>query len=189
MINNYAAFSDYYENLEDSLSSLTRESRKYGIYFVMTAAAGNAVRYRLQQNFSQMLVLQMNDPSDYVGILGQTEGITPSHLPGRGIFRRGSVYEFQTAKPADVEDDMELYREYSDKLAAESPVSAKKVPTLPDRVTLEYVEAELTGPDHLPVGLEKENLSVVTTDLRTPIVSTIYAQQASLLPSFTASVT
>ncbi|MBQ3864804.1 MAG: type VII secretion protein EssC, partial [Clostridia bacterium] len=188
MINNYAAFSDLYENLEDTLSSLTRESRKYGIYFVMTAAAGNAVRYRLQQNFSQMLVLQMNDPSDYVGILGQTEGIVPSHFTGRGIFRRGQVYEFQTARPADVEDDMELYREYSEKLAAESPVSARRVPTLPDRVTLEYVEEELTGPDHLPVGLERENLSVVTVDLQKPIVSTIYAQQASSLPKFVSSV-
>ncbi|MBQ5951819.1 MAG: type VII secretion protein EssC [Lachnospiraceae bacterium] len=190
MINNYAAFSDLYENMEDDLASLTRECRKYGIYFVMTAAAGSAVRYRMQQNFSQMLVLQMNDPSDYVAILGQTEGITPSHLPGRGILRRGQVYEFQTARPEDAPDDMELYRSFAEKLSAEAEaagLSARRVPVLPETVLPEHVEEELTGPEHLPVGLEKEQLGIVAIDVKSPVVYPFYAEKASSLIDFTAS--
>ena len=57
-----------------------------------------------------MFVLQLNDKSDYMGILGNTGGVYPSKITGRGIVRDNkTVYEFQTVsvcEDPDQETDM-----------------------------------------------------------------------------------
>lgn len=104
IINNFAALYELYEEAMDELSYLTREGIKYGIYFIITASSSNEVRYKIAQNFAQTFVLQMNDRMEYASILGNMEGIYPSKLIGRGVFKNKSPYEFQTAKVC--EDDI-----------------------------------------------------------------------------------
>lgn len=58
------------------ISLLSREGLKYGIYFMLTALNTGAVRYKNLQNFKQLYVLQLNDPSDYSGVLGNVGACT-----------------------------------------------------------------------------------------------------------------
>ena len=100
-INNYAAFSELYEDLDFEITNLTRDGIKYGIYFVITAAAVNNVRFRLSQNFNLHYALQLNDETDYSTIVGRTEGLYPSKYKGRGLVKIEELYEFQTASLVD----------------------------------------------------------------------------------------
>ena len=96
-INNFAAFTEIYEEKEETISYLSREGAKYGIYFVLTAIGTNAVRFKLLQNFNQQIVLQLNDEMDYATIVGKTDGLYPAKYKGRGLVKKDNVYEFQIA--------------------------------------------------------------------------------------------
>ena len=76
VINNYAAFSEQFDNHEESFALLSRDGLK-GITFVVTASDTMAIRWRIQQNFKQILTMQLNDESNYSVILGRTGGIIP----------------------------------------------------------------------------------------------------------------
>lgn len=97
VINNFAAFTEVYEEKEEAVSYLSREGTKYGVYFVLTALGTGAVRFRLLQNFKQLFVLQLNDESDYSTVVGKTDGLFPSKYKGRGLVKRDDLYEFQIA--------------------------------------------------------------------------------------------
>lgn len=164
MIHNYSAFVETYEDKEEAISYLTREGVKYGIYFVLTALNTNAVRYRVLQNFKQLYVLQLNDVSDYSGVLGNTDGLYPSRLKGRGIMKTDAVYEFQIAHAFhDVERTLDRVREYCNDYSRQwKGTSARRVPILPDKIDIAYLEQETMSDEwnRLPVGVEKHSLQV-----------------------------
>ncbi|WP_138755922.1 type VII secretion protein EssC [Paenibacillus sinopodophylli] len=164
MIHNYSAFAETYEEKEDAISYLTREGIKYGIYFIFTALNTNAVRYRILQNFKQLYVLQLNDASDYSGVLGNTDGVYPSKLKGRGIVKTDRTYEFQTAHIfQDVERTLDLVREYCyGYLKQWDGASARRVPILPEKIDTVYLEQEPRPKDWttIPIGVEKNSLQL-----------------------------
>ncbi|MEH7009621.1 type VII secretion protein EssC [Neobacillus niacini] len=170
VIHNYAAFSEMYEEQEEAISFLTREGIKYGIYFIVTAVNTGAIRYRLLQNFKQLYVLQLNDNSDYSGVLGNVDGVYPSKFKGRGIFKQDSVYEFQIALITDQATDR--YRFITDYCTEQrnnwNGSLAKRIPTLPEKVDVDYFSHELkngqTG--RIPVGVEKSSLNHTYVDFK-----------------------
>ena len=162
-IQNYSGFSENFDDLEDQVSYLTREGTKYGIYFVVTALTTNAVRYRMMQNFRQLFVLQLNDPSEYSGVLGSVGGTYPSKMKGRGILKQEAVYEFQLAFVSETDPVMDEIRRFAGELASrwEGP-SAPKVPVLPQTVDLEFVKDRIPGDGsgEYPVGVDKDTLQI-----------------------------
>ncbi len=184
IINNFALFSELFENLDDEITFLSREAQKYGIYFVISATASNAVRYRLQQNFKQLIVLQMNDSSDYVGILGQTQGVCPSGYVGRGIVKLDKVYEFQTAKALDSEDIMVFYRAYSLELRGNSSVNAITIPVLPSVVKMESVISESSDLSTVPVGISKDDLQIEKIDMDSNVTTMVLSEDIEDMKSF-----
>ncbi|MFB9277193.1 type VII secretion protein EssC [Cohnella cellulosilytica] len=164
VIHNYAAFAETYDDKEEAISFLTREGLKYGIYFILTAANTGAVRYRIMQNFKQLYVLQLNDPTDYSGVLGNVDGIYPSKSKGRGIFKTDRVYEFQVAHVhRDTEQIFDYLRRYSDERARSwTGVTASRIPILPERIDLDYLADELKygRQSGVPIGVEKHSLAL-----------------------------
>lgn len=179
IIDNFAVFAEEFNDLEDEMVSITRDCQKYGIYFVITANSSNAVRYRLQQNFKQLMVLQMNDTSDYVSILGQTDGIVPSKLLGRGIVKIDRVYEFQTACISDTKDTMNFIRSYCGELLAASDVFASKVPVLPKIVGKEFVAEHIRSQNSIPVGVYKNTLEIASINLTDRTVKMVLSEDLS----------
>lgn len=162
-INNFAAFTELYEEKEEAVSFLSREGTKYGIYFVLTALGTGGVRFRLLQNFKQLLVLQLNDESDYSSVVGKTDGLFPSKFKGRGLIKLDELYEFQVASLTDEEVPYAYIQEACKKLNAEwKENSALKIPILPDKVNIEFLYEyyDANKPLNIPVGVEKNSLGV-----------------------------
>lgn len=76
IIDNMAAFKEYFPDQADELNSLSREAQSVGISFVITAATSNALSYRTQANFGKRLVLNCNDPAEYSNVFGHCK-MTP----------------------------------------------------------------------------------------------------------------
>lgn len=165
IINNYAAFTELFEDKSAEINFLTREGVKYGIYFVLTCTGVNNVRFNLRQNFSSLYCLQLNSMDEYATVVGKTDGLFPEKLKGRGIFRPngGDLYEFQTACITAEEPPYQFIRafavakreEYTGKYAA-------RVPVLPEKVTEQFLAHDVVVGDisHVPVGVEKSTLEL-----------------------------
>jgi len=162
-INNYAAFTEIYEEKEAAVSFLSREGTKYGVYFVLTALGIGAVRFRLLQNFKQQLVLQLNDENDYSTVVGKTEGLFPSKFKGRGLVKRDDLYEFQVANITDAPVPYRFIQEVALNLQdAWKGQGAKKIPILPQQVDIEFLSEYVNANRALlvPIGVEKNTLNV-----------------------------
>ncbi|MBS4212960.1 type VII secretion protein EssC [Neobacillus rhizophilus] len=162
-IHNFSAFTEIYDEKEEAVSYLSREGTKYGIYFVLTALGTGAVRFRLLQNFKQLITLQLNDDADYATIVGKTDGLFPSKCKGRGLIKRDAIYEFQVAQiTAEHVPYPSIHAECQKLQEAWKGTAAKRVPILPEQVDHEFL-AEYAGPKGsltLPIGVEKNSLNV-----------------------------
>ena len=162
-INNFAAFTEAYEEKEEAVSYLSREGTKYGVYFVLTALGTGAVRFRLLQNFKQLLVLQLNDETDYSSVVGKTDGLFPSKCKGRGLIKLDGLYEFQLASLTEDGIPFAFIQQSCKELAEKwDGVTAKKIPVLPDRVNVDFLKEYLDSSEKLllPIGVEKNTLNV-----------------------------
>lgn len=184
LINNYAGFSEQYEELQEAVTLYSRDGVKYGVYFVLTASSTNAVRYRTQQNFKTLLTMQLNDVSDYPVIVGKTDGLVPAKFKGRGLTVLDRVYEFQTAYCSEAEDKQEFIREYCNKLKSTATKFATTIPTLPKQVTYNVVERNITDISSVPVGISKKNLQVSTVNLSNKLIYPIVAADLMQMNSF-----
>ena len=163
VISNFSAFTEMYEEKEAAVAYLSREGTKYGIYFVLTALGPGGVRFRLLQNFKQLITMQLNDENDYSTIVGKTEGLFPSKFKGRGLLRLDALYEFQTASITEEEVPFDFIKQDCAELAdAWVGNKAKKVPVLPEHVDLDFMgEADdLSKDGKLPIGVEKTTMDI-----------------------------
>jgi len=176
IINEYANFAEQYESLDDRMASLTRDCTKYGIYFLITNLSQTGIRYRLQQNFSQIFVLQMNDKTDYTAILGNTGGVYPSKLSGRGIYKEKDVYEFQTACVAEkAEETIMTVKEFCEKLRSSEQKQAKPIPVIPRAVYMKHLGIVGISFDNLPIGLNIITAEPVCMNLEKGAVTQVLA--------------
>ena len=160
MINNYSAFCELYEEREDAVAYLSREGMKYGIYFIITSTTTTGIKYRLLQNFSQSITLQMNDDTDYVSILGKTDGLYPMRYKGRGLVKiKDSIYEFQTAYASK---NLQMFNDIDDfcqQVRIISEDRAYSVPILPDYVSIDFIQPYIKNESmQIPVGIEELSL-------------------------------
>lgn len=163
LINNFAAFTETYEEKEEAVTFLSREGTKYGIYFVLTALGTGSVRFRLLQNFKQLLVLQLNDESDYSTVVGKTEGLFPSKNKGRGLVKRDGLYEFQVAMLTDQPVPYTFIQQECEALNQKwEGTGARKIPILPEYVDREFLSEYWNEKSvyDIPIGVEKNTLNV-----------------------------
>ena len=169
IINNYAAFTELYEEKQGEINYLTREGAKFGIYFVLSCTGVNNVRFSLLQNFKLLYCLQLNNPDDYSTVVGKTEGMLPEKFKGRGFYRhdKDSLLEFQVAGVTKEDPPYGFIREYVKEIAGKyAGVGAVGVPILPEKVTGQFLAPYVAKGDlsRVPVGVEKETLEVAYFD-------------------------
>lgn len=96
IIDNFAAFKEYFPDETEEISSIVREAQGVGLSFIITAQASNAMNYRVQANFGTKFILNCNDTNEYSNFFGHTK-ITPKEVPGRGLLMlEKRILEFQT---------------------------------------------------------------------------------------------
>ena len=188
VIHNYSAFSEMYEEIEESIAYLTREGTKYGIYFILTAINTVSIRFRLLQNFKQLFVLQLNDSSDYSGVLGNVNGTYPSKYKGRGIIKTDGVYEFQVAHITErVSNQFELITEYCQQYAQHwNGKAARRIPILPEKVDLTYLQSQGDFNDRniVPIGVDKQSLQLTEVDFRENFINLVLASSSEQCTPF-----
>lgn len=188
MVNNFAGFSEIFEQHLDNFAVISRDGPKYGIYFAVTASNSNAVRYRIQQNFKTMLTMQMNDPTDYMIIMGRTGGLFPSKIKGRGLVKLSKVFEFQTASCTDIRDIQEFIRDYCRNKARTAESFAKPIPVLPETVNLACVRSVVSDIGSVPIGVVKQSLEFAMVNIRGHVVFPVMAQEIDTVASFTSEL-
>jgi S-DNA-T family DNA segregation ATPase FtsK/SpoIIIE len=181
VINNYAAFTELFEEKSGEVSYLTREGTKYGIYFVLTCTGVNNVKFSLLQNFKQLYCLQLNNADDYSTVVGKTEGMQPDKMKGRGIFRRDkdSLLEFQVADIAKEDPPYAFIRGFAKNMSEKhSGTGAVSVPVLPEKVTEQFLSQYVRRGDLscLPVGVEKSTLEISYYDFAASVVNLVLSQ-------------
>ena len=164
-INNYAAFTELFDEKLGEMNYLSREGTKYGVYFVLTCTGVNNVKFSMLQNFKQLYCLQLNNADDYSTIVGKTNGMFPEKFKGRGFFRRDkdSLLEFQIASITEEDSPYKYIREYTGKIAEKyDGTSAAGVPVLPEKVTEQFINKYIDRDNlnRIPVGVVKETLDI-----------------------------
>lgn len=184
IINNAEAFFENYPDYEDAISQLTRDCLKYGIVFILSTNGPNTLRYKVRQNFSQSVVLQFNDPSDYVSVIPGVRKKEPSKIFGRGMILLDNIYEFQTAFPYEQDLMTDYLKIVCKKLKGICTFQAKKIPVLPEVVSLDTVEEVLGATSTIPAGIEKESLSISKINLDENIMFNITGDDITSDPDF-----
>lgn len=161
IINNYDVFSENFSRLSDSLLPLFRDGYKYGVVFVVSAIATNAVRSRATQYFGNKICLQLNDEYEYRDIVNSRRGITPAKFLGRGIALIDEVgYEFQTATFVVDKEFTNSLRELSKRLNKAYMRKCKGIPTIPEKINV-YDLIEEVDKETIPIGYDINNKEIV----------------------------
>lgn len=186
IIQNFAAFTESYEDYVQETAGLAMDGSRYGIYFVLTAANASGVRYRVAQNFPSVYALQLNDETDYSIVLGNVGRQYPGKVTGRGIFRNERVYEFQTAAVTEGAGGMdevraECTRQEREWLSAEGRRRAERIPILPEKVDLAFLQDDIDAGSWLsyPAGVDKNSLKVRCFNLEPHMVNVVTYQEES----------
>lgn len=184
IINGFELFNENYgDAIFDTLVTITRDCQKYGIYFVLTCNTSNGIRSKLAQYLPNHLVLQMNDKYDYSTLLSRTK-IEPSPIIGRGLVKLDEVYEFQTAVPTIKEELNTFVLEHLKDLSTKYNTTAPKIPVLPEVVTISYCSDSRLGLHSIPLGIEKESLSIRTLNISKYLEHTITGMEFENIKNF-----
>ena len=73
--------------MSENIQFMFRDCYKYGISFIITSIATNALRYRSQQYFETKVLMQLGDPMEYRSILDADRGFAPASIFGRGAIK------------------------------------------------------------------------------------------------------
>lgn len=187
IINNYDAFSEINPNIEEDIIKLCRDSLRYGMFFIITANTDGSIRRRIKQNFSSLFALRLNDISDYNAIFNKVNTV-PKDIEGRGLFKMEDVYEFQTASITNDNNLNNYLIKIGTFLKEKSTISAKRIPTLPKLVSLDFVSRDLLGISSVPIGVSKQSLEVVKYDFTNYLATFILGNSSNNIINFSRSL-
>lgn len=175
MIDNLAAFREYYDNLSDDFLSLSREGTSLGVSIIATGTQTNAMNYRALSNYGNRIAMVCNDSNEYMSLFDRCR-IQPKETPGRGlcvIDKR--ILEFQTA--LCVEGEKEYIRVQNIKNAIRSNnatyanVKAAPIPFVPEVLKRSDIRREqpeiYQKPYQIPVGMDFSTVQFAYVDMAT----------------------
>lgn len=182
IIDNFAEFKESYEGLLPLLISIVRESRAWGVHFMVSAELPSALSGKLYSLLTERMALKLSDQTEYSGIVGRGTYVLED-VPGRGfvqVARR--ALEFQTALPVGEQSEIEGDQETQQLVtligimhkhaATMSPDKrAAQIETLPENISLREIlpnrpQLNRLTPHIRPiVGIDDLNLEPWALDL------------------------
>lgn len=109
LVDNFIEFKESFEGraaddegVLGEFIALSRESRAYGVHFVITIDNVGALPNKLYNVFTEQMTLKLNDPTEYRIVTGASVPDLED-IPGRGYIRVDrDALTFQVAQPVDV---------------------------------------------------------------------------------------
>jgi S-DNA-T family DNA segregation ATPase FtsK/SpoIIIE len=177
IIDNFSSLLEIYPDTEDPLIQITRDGGNLGIFIVLTANTQSSVKYKVAGNIRAAIALQMVDKSDYVNIVGRTNGLVPAAIDGRGLFRDTPPLEFQTALPARGANELERALNIKKFIKSLNDLwkgkRADTIPLIPKRLEMNELmdtyRSSISGSGFtgsVPIGLSIEEIGPVVHDFR-----------------------
>jgi S-DNA-T family DNA segregation ATPase FtsK/SpoIIIE len=148
-IDNYAAFSELFEQYEEDLTVFSREGVNLGITLVVTASNSSTVRYKMSSNFKINIALNCVDRSEYSNVFGRVN-IEPASNQGRGLIKYDDVCEFQVALPAAGTTEVERGNNIKQLIKAINSSwkgkKATKIPSVPEVLAIDkFIDESING--------------------------------------------
>lgn len=159
VLDGLAVFLEQMSEQREALFRLVREGGRCGIITVLTANYSNEIHYKLRQNISTALTLQITESISYYDLFGMRPSVMPSAGKGRGIVQENRrLLEFQAALPvrgsSESERNLQL-RQALDQVAAKGGPQAPRIPVLPREVPYSGFFAEYGGnAGKIPLGYD-----------------------------------
>lgn len=166
VIDNYYSFNELYQELSEDFAKITRDCAKYGIQVIITCNNLNDVRYKLRQNFSNIITLVTLEKSDYREAWGISAEFMPKNTKGRGlILSDGRLLEYQTALPCRGESESDRYAVISELINEinsrdNALAAAGKVKIIPVNQSYEEFFNESYNTDFIPIGYNTDDISL-----------------------------
>ena len=174
VINNYESFYESYNGLEDSFNRLFRESSKFGIIFLVTASATNALTTRVSQNFATIYGLRFNDEYEFRYLLDAPAGLVPKKVFGRGLTKvNGKPVEYQTAYITVFDSINETIKQNAISLTNYYKVKVKPIPSIPSEVSSKSLRKYVDNLTNVPIGINVKDYEIATYDFKTPRITSI----------------
>jgi len=179
-VDNFAAFTENNDKLQDALVHLTRQSASYGIYFVLTCAGSSDMRGKMRQNIGCGFGLQLSDRFEYEDVLGaKPPFLADDRVTGRGLAvcdaggDKPDVLEVQFALPLDTPDSATLNAGLRSRFAAISGAGtlATRIPQVPDDLSVDNlynipeISQKCASGRYLPLGYDTAEATPLFADL------------------------
>lgn len=177
IIDNYSSFSEGYEKYDDVVYQIVREGPRVGINTLVTCISSNAIRFRMAQNFPQVVCMQMPDKADYSLLLGAGSDVLPHNRSGSGIYADDRVLEFQVAnlRRGEASAVYQEIQELGQRMQLNSREHcAERIRLLPDVVSPDMIcSNRAVTLAQVPIGLNKETLATVCWNLNERYINAI----------------
>ncbi|UEX90019.1 type VII secretion protein EssC [Staphylococcus ratti] len=183
MIDNYDTIKEtaYQESFEAMMMKLTREGLALGIYLVLTGSNTSSIRTPIYTNIKTKIALYLFENSEITNVIGSyKKGV--KDVKGRAVINDDNTTQFQIAMPFKPEDDLS----YNDQIQNEIAVMKENfvgetpegIPMMPEKVLRTELEKAynlediVTKSHQIPLGLDFENVKLVSLDLNMPSIVT-----------------
>ena len=188
IFNNWESILGSNQALFDDFGELIRDSERYGIVYIVTSSAVNAVPDKFKQLMPYTLALKLKDPTEYTFLFNTKDKIEPRDLFGRGICFNEKLHEFQTAFISkDRKDINNTIVKVIEELKNKKLEPAERIPSLPEQVVLADVQKKLKGINKVPVGIENTTLDIKALDLTLEVGKLVLSSKVKYLNSFANS--
>jgi len=187
-LNNYDVFKTSFDNLSFSVvADVTRDSERYGMIFILTAANFNSLRVTLFQNFNNYYAFKLKDKFDYNSIFGVKTSIFPKNTKGRGFLKNDPLFlhEFQVESIFKENEDL-MIQEYVNNLIKKYPnyKPAFSIPSLPNIIDSSYFN-KTQSLKNVFLGISNSEIEEQYVDLILSGLFVISSNNNELLQNFT----
>ena len=189
IINNYENLLEEYDMVYEDIASITRECERYGIYFVISFNNGSSLSRKIGQSITNRYALHMSESFSYSDVFDIRSHISPRDNVGRGVVNIDGLHEFQTAFV--IEDEKEFnsqITELCNKILGLTNDRAKIIPHLPDKITFDIIQKEISTIDKVPIGIYKDSLEISKYNFKQNIATLISASKFNNINNFMLSL-
>ena len=189
IMNNYEGIDEVYPNLSEDLTSICRDCTRYGVYFIITLSNPSTLPRRARLSFTNTIAFHFSDSSQYEDVFDLRCRIRPKDISGRGLtICEGGIHEFQTFSISDENhSENDIVKELLKEVKAKNTTVAKKIPELPERVTLDIIEKDIKDYNSIPIGVYRNSLKTAFIELSNIPIYTISSIRLPYMNAFIES--
>ena len=174
MIDNLMALKElYFQDDDEDLIDLCRESLSVGISIVIANSQTSGISYKYLSNFATKIALFCNDSSEY-SYLFEHCNVKVDNIPGRGVIQiENDQFECQTYLAFEGEKEFERVKAIKEYIAItngrNAGMEAHRIPVIPATLTqstvLEEYAANMNRKFNVVAGLDYSTVEPFTVNL------------------------